>query len=642
LGKQADGTCVVALDWDNDDAAIAAMDAFPPTVTKEGQRGFTAFYKSSCSVPTRDFRLDGRVVVQVLSDGRQTVVPPSIHPDTKRPYTWTSKYTLYNASVSDLPTLPNNYVELIETILRPLGYESEPAKAEAVNGHDTEGDTPFQELNNLALRNLAAWIPDLNLHGCRRRVGRTASYEAVATWRPSSTGRPLEQRKRNLQISGGRGIKDFGTGEGFSPINLVMRARNCSRLDAVTWLQERVQTNNGPEVDFEALAGNQKDEHDLDADPERSQDKGPKKYRFKLTNYWEMRPGVERPYLIDELIPAKGIVVAWGPPKCMKSFIMLDAMLHVAMGWEFHDRAVQRGPVVYCAFEGGHGFTKRIEAQRRHYNMDPEIRTPMPIMPGMANLINDHKLLTKEIGQQVMEEFGTTPIAVVLDTLNRSLQGSESKDTDMANYIRAAEAIREAFQCVVIIVHHCGYDDSRMRGHSSLPGAVDASLAITREGDVATMAVEYMRDGAEGTEVVVRSKQVVVGQDANGRDLTSLVVERFDGDAPKGNKTWPPSLRVFRAALVEAVLSSGFDYKIPAGPTVKAVDLNHVRDAFYKTYVVESDEDTTGEQQRDSRRRAFTRSLDKAQALTLIAARVEGIKQIVWFVSPLDEGGMQI
>jgi hypothetical protein len=74
LGRQADGVYVVALDWDNDDAAIAAMDAFPPTVTKEGQRGFTAFYKASGSVPTRDFRLDGRVVVQVLSDGRQTVV----------------------------------------------------------------------------------------------------------------------------------------------------------------------------------------------------------------------------------------------------------------------------------------------------------------------------------------------------------------------------------------------------------------------------------------------------------------------------------------------------------------------------------------------------------------------------------------
>jgi hypothetical protein len=71
-------------------------------------------------------------------------------------------------------------------------------------------------------------------------------------------------------------------------------------------------------------------------------------------------------------------------------------------------------------------------------------------MSGMANLISDHKLLTKEVGAQLE---GTMPPVVVLDTLNKSLQGSESKDTDMANYIRAAEAIREAFQCVVIIVH---------------------------------------------------------------------------------------------------------------------------------------------------------------------------------------------
>jgi hypothetical protein len=640
LGKQSDGTYVVALDWDNDAAAVDAMDVFTPTVTKEGQRGFTAFYRSSNPVPSRDFRINGHVAVQVLSDGRQTVVPPTLHPEVNRPYVWTSKFTLYNAAVGDLPTLPDDYIAQIETILRPLGYEAEAPKPET-NGHDTdEDDNPFQQLNSLALKNLAAWVPDLGLYGCRRRRGPHASYEAVATWRPSTTGRPTEQRKRNLVISP-KGITDFGTGEGFSPINLVIRACNCSRPDAIAWLQERAQPNNGPEVDFDSLAGNSANNGVKVDQPEEPQEKQ-KKYRFRLTNYWDMRPGIERPYLVDELIPSKGIVVVWGPPKCMKSFIMLDAMLHVAMGWEFHDRAVQQGPVVYCAFEGGHGFHKRIEAQRRHYNMDPDTRAPMPIMSGMANLINDHKLLTKEIGEQVKRDFGTLPAAVVLDTLNRSLQGSESKDTDMANYIAAAEAIREAFQCVVIIVHHCGYDDSRMRGHSSLPGAVDASLAITRENEVSTMTVEYMRDGAEGTRITVRSKKVVVGQDANGRDLTSLVVERFDGDASKAKKTWPPSLKVFRAALIEAILSFGFDYKIPGGPTVKAVDLTHVRDAFYKTYVVESDENTTATQQQDTRRRAFTRALDKAQALAVIAARVEGIRQIVWLVSPLDEGGMQI
>jgi putative DNA primase/helicase len=258
LGEQAGGTYVVALDWDDAEAAIIAIKVWPPTVTKEGQRGFTAFYRSSNPIPSRDFRVNGHVAVQVLSDGRQTVVPPTMHPDVNRPYVWTSKFTLYNAGVGDLPILPDDYIAQIETILRPLGYEAEAPKPET-NGHDTdEDDNPFQQLNGLALKNLAAWVPDLGLYGCRRRRGPHASYEAIATWRPSTTGRPTEERERNLQINGNRGIKDFGTGEGYSPINLVMRARNCARRDAVAWLAERLQPKTSPEVDFEALAKNEK------------------------------------------------------------------------------------------------------------------------------------------------------------------------------------------------------------------------------------------------------------------------------------------------------------------------------------------------------------------------------------------------
>jgi hypothetical protein len=644
-GKQPNGDWVIAIDWDNEDAAIASMDdpELTSAVSKQGRRGFTTFHRSLKEVPSRDFRVGGVVAVQVLSDGRQTVLPPSVHPDTKRPYTWADKYTLYTCNVSDLPALPDGYVERIKQILRPLGYEPEPERVQT-NGHDSgEAENPFQELNDRAMRELVKWVPDLKLYGCRRLSGPTASYEAVATWRPSSTGRPVEQRKRNLRISGKRGIKDFGTGEGFSPINLVMRALGYSRSDAVGWLQERVLPK-GPPIDFDAIIGRGSKPQGGAEEPKqesKADDNDPcqetPKFRFKLTPYWEMRPGAERPYLIDELIPTKGIVVMWGPPKCLKSFIMLDMMFHVAKGWEYHDRAVHQGTVVYCAFEGGHGYMKRIEAQRRHYGIADDDRVPMPIMSGMANLISDHKLLAKEIAAQLGD---TRPAAVVLDTLNKSLVGSESKDTDMANYIRAAEAIREAFRCVVIIVHHCGWDESRMRGHSSLPGALDAELAVVREGDIATVTVEHMRDGAEGTQVVVKLEVIEVGEDANGRPLTSLVVKRHDagGNAPaQPLREWPASLKVFRAALVEALLGSGFDFKIENGPTVKAVELSKARAAFYKSYAVDSDDDSNVAQLQDSKKKAFARALERAQGLQLIAARFNDHRQIVWLVSPLDE-----
>ena len=94
----------------------------------------------------------------------------------------------------------------------------------------------------------------------------------------------------------------------------------------------------------------------------------------------------------------------------------------------------------------------------------------------------------------------------------------------MSAYLRAAEAIRDAFGCVVIIVHHCGLDETRPRGHTSLPGAVDAQIAVVREGNTVTVTVEHMRDGPEETFVTCIAKSVDVGVDANGKILNSLVM----------------------------------------------------------------------------------------------------------------------
>jgi hypothetical protein len=113
--------------------------------------------------------------------------------------------------------------------------------------------------------------------------------------------------------------------------------------------------------------------------------------------------------------------------------------------------------------------------------------------------------------------------------LNKSLIGSESKDVDMANYIAAAEAIQKAFGCLVIIVHHHGIEESRPRGHTSLRGAVDVQVKITRDEQNNIIAViEDMRDGPEGAQIASRLVVVEVGQDAAGKPVTSAAVEPTD------------------------------------------------------------------------------------------------------------------
>jgi AAA domain len=147
-------------------------------------------------------------------------------------------------------------------------------------------------------------------------------------------------------------------------------------------------------------------------------------------------------------------------------------------------------------------------------------------MPLRMDLVKDHRALIVSIREQIGTE---NPVSVTLDTLNRSLAGSESSDEDMTAYVNAAVAIREAFGCAVIIVHHCGLDGTRPRGHTSLTGAVDAQLAVKRDPAGNTIVtVEYMKDGAEGDVIASALQVVTVGTDDDGEPVTSCVIVPVD------------------------------------------------------------------------------------------------------------------
>ena len=205
-----------------------------------------------------------------------------------------------------------------------------------------------------------------------------------------------------------------------------------------------------------------------------------------------------RPYLIKDLIPATGLVVIWGPPKSGKSFWVFDAVMHNALGWKYRGRRVRQGPVVYCAMEGLAGYGARLEAFRQRHLKNNNTPVPFYLVSSPMTLVSDRAKLTAQIKVTL---GNAKPVAIVLDTLNRSIGGSESEDRDMAAYIRAIDALSAEFGCAVIVVHHCGVDTTRPRGHTSLTGAADAQLSVQsdRMGTI-TVAVQFMKDGAEGDQ----------------------------------------------------------------------------------------------------------------------------------------------
>jgi hypothetical protein len=268
--------------------------------------------------------------------------------------------------------------------------------------------------------------------------------------------------------------------------------------------------------------------------------------RVRLVPFGAVHLSTGRRQLIKRLVPRTGIVIAWGPPKCGKSFWVFDIAMHVALGWTYRGRRVQQGAVIYCAFEGQGGIDARAEAFRQNFLPETPADVPLWFEVVTLDLVREHRELIRAITETLVD---TVPAMVVLDTLNKSLVGSEARDEDMAAYLRAAEGLVQAFGCVVVIVHHCGVDGTRPRGHTSLTAAADAQIAVSRDAAKnVVVRVESMKDGEEGDEIVSRLQPVTVGEDEDGDAVTSCIVVPVEG-APASDRARPAIPRNWQTML---------------------------------------------------------------------------------------------
>ena len=315
--------------------------------------------------------------------------------------------------------------------------------------------------------------------------------------------------------------------------------------------------------------------------------------RFPLIAFNQIRLSTSARFRVRGLLPIRGLAVVWGPPKCGKSFLAFDMLMHVALGWPYQGHRVEPGTIVYCALEGQQGFEARKVAFEQAHLDSFEGEVPFYLMPATLALVADATELITAIRAQLPE--GEAPAVVCLDTLNRSFTGSESDDRDMTAYVRAADSIRDAFGCLVVIVHHCGLEGTRPRGHSALAGAVDAQLAVKKLGDgFLSCTVELMKDGPDGETVTCRLERVEVGVDDAGEPITSCIVRPEDatGGSPvveRPRKPLRPEQRVALEALSEALISHGKPAPHSCGAPTKtnAVHRDAWREELYRRGVLD-------------------------------------------------------
>ena len=113
---------LIAVDVDSlkANAAVKSVLAGMGAPVKIGQRGCTAFFRDpSGEIRSSDFRAtpvigpDGKrhqeTLVQILAAGRETVLPPTVHPDTRKPYYW-HQGSLENCRIDDLPIITPGHI----------------------------------------------------------------------------------------------------------------------------------------------------------------------------------------------------------------------------------------------------------------------------------------------------------------------------------------------------------------------------------------------------------------------------------------------------------------------------------------------------------------------------------------------------
>lgn len=245
----------------------------------------------------------------------------------------------------------------------------------------------------------------------------------------------------------------------------------------------------------------------------------------RIDNAMHVAPNLNVPYVVKGWLHQGTLSVLYGPPGTGKTFLALDIAKNVQNGTPWGGCRVTKGNVLYIAAEAGANFANRIAA------LDPR---SFWILPGPIRLggRDDDSGPIAEALARLADERGPFRL-IVVDTLARVMDGAdENSGADIARLVASLSAIARDTGAHIMVIHHTGKDSERgMRGHSSLLGAIDTEIRVTKDRDdpggkrIVAEALKQ-RDMAPAPAFAYRLAPVVLGEDEDGDPVTSCVVMR--------------------------------------------------------------------------------------------------------------------
>lgn len=254
---------------------------------------------------------------------------------------------------------------------------------------------------------------------------------------------------------------------------------------------------------------------------------------FELLDLDEIEQLPPPTWIIDDLLVDDGLSVIYGDPGAGKSFVALDISLRLAYEMDWHGTDARPSGVLYIAGEGKSGIGNRIKGWRKEHGMEG-VEAPFLLLPTAVEIAND-KQRTKLLRTiDASMERARFPIGlIVVDTVSRALAGGDENGSDaMGQFVAACDAIKRHAGGALLGVHHSGKDKEKgMRGSTVLLGACDATIKVTKEGDLVTLVNEKQKDAEEAAPIYLKMKKLEWAEGLE-KEQSTLVPFRSEAAAP--------------------------------------------------------------------------------------------------------------
>lgn len=229
-------------------------------------------------------------------------------------------------------------------------------------------------------------------------------------------------------------------------------------------------------------------------------------------------------WLIKNFMPKATLGVLYGESGSGKSFLAYDLCAAIARGVdEWCGKRVKQGRVLIVVAEGEQGFRQRIQAYCHQQGISPgdfEVDYISEFIPNLLQ-VSDITDLIKEVKEREPYDL------IVMDTFAQVMSGAdENSSKDVGGALAQCKRLSKATGAMVLLVHHSGKDAGKgARGWSGLRAAADVEIEITRKDNDRAIKVTKLKDGQDGSQMGFKLHTVVLGEDEDGDDITSCIVE---------------------------------------------------------------------------------------------------------------------